>query len=133
MVTTQIFSSISPLTLNIIIGAIAFVAGGFLSYLFWQKALKKKRDEIIEDAKGEGEVIKKDKILQAKEKFLQLKAEHEKEINERSNKVISAENKLKQKENSLSQKMEETGRKRKELDAIRENLQVQMDVVEKKN
>ncbi|HKL37561.1 MAG TPA: ribonuclease Y [Bacteroidales bacterium] len=133
MVTTQIFSSISPLTLNIIIGAIAFVAGGFLSYLFWQKALKKKRDEIIEDAKGEAEVIKKDKILQAKEKFLQLKAQHEKEINERNNKVASAENRLKQKENNLNQKMEENQRKKKELDAIRENLQNQMDMVEKKN
>jgi ribonuclease Y len=133
MVTTQIFGTISQLTLNLIIGGVAFVAGGFLSYLFWQKALKKKRDEIIEDAKGEAEVIKKDKILQAKEKFLQLKAEHEKEINERNNKVAASENKIKQKEQNLSQKMEETQRKRKELEAIRENLQSQMDKVEKKN
>jgi len=133
MVTTQIFGTISHLTLNIIIGAIAFVAGGFLAYLFWQKALKKKHDEIIEDAKGEAEVIKKDKILQAKEKFLQMKAEHEKEINERNNKVAAAENRLKQKENNLNQKMEENQRKKKELDAIRENLQSQMNMVEKKN
>jgi ribonuclease Y len=133
MVTAQIFGTLSPLIINIIVGVAAFVAGGFLSYFIWQKGLKKKRDEIIEDAKNEGEVIKKDKILQAKEKFLQLKAEHEKEINERSNKVLASENKIKQKENHLSQKMEETERKRKELDAIRENLQVQMDVVEKKN
>lgn len=133
MVTLQIFGEFSSLTVHFIVGAAAFVAGGFLSYFIWQKGLKKKRDEIIEDAKNEGEVIKKDKILQAKEKFLQLKAEHEKEINERSNKVLASENKLKQKENNLSQKMEETERKRKELEAIRENLQVQMDVVEKKN
>jgi ribonuclease Y len=133
MVTTQIFGTISHLTLNIIIGVVAFVAGGFLSYLFWQKALKKKRDEIIDDAKSEAEVIKKDKILQAKEKFLQLKSEHEKEINERNKKIQSAENRIKQKENSLSQKMEETERKRKELEAIRNNLQNQMDMVEKKN
>jgi ribonuclease Y len=133
MVITQIFGPLSPVTLNIIVGVIAFVAGGFLSYFIWNNALKKKHDEIIEDAKNEGEVIKKDKILQAKEKFLQLKAEHEKEMNERSNKVITAENRVKQKENNLSQKIEETERKRKELEAIRENLQVQMDVVEKKN
>ena len=36
---------------------------------------------------NEAEVIKKDKILQAKEKFLQLKSEHEKYINERNNKL----------------------------------------------
>lgn len=133
MVTTQIFGTISCLTLNIIIGAVAFVGGGVLSYFFWNKALKKKRDEMIEDARSEGEVIKKDKILQAKEKFLQLKEQHEKEINERNSKVVAAENKVKQKENQVSQKMEETQRKQKELDAIRENLQNQMDVVEKKN
>jgi ribonuclease Y len=34
--------------------------------------------------KLKAEVIKKDKILQAKEKFLQLKAEHEAHINERN-------------------------------------------------
>ncbi|MFW5943811.1 MAG: ribonuclease Y [Bacteroidota bacterium] len=133
MITTQIFGTISYLTLYFIIGVVAFAAGGVLSYFFWQKALKKKRDEIIDDAKNEAEVIKKDKILQAKEKFLQLKSEHEKEINERNKKVQSAENRVKQKENSLSQKMEETERKRKELDAIRSNLQNQMDMVEKKN
>lgn len=133
MITTQIFGELSCLTLNLIIGGVAFVGGGFLSYFIWNKALKKKHDEIIEDAKNEGEVIKKDKILQAKEKFLQLKAKHEKEINERTNKVVASENKIKQKDNTLSQKIEETERKRKELDAIRENLQVQMDVVEKKN
>jgi len=133
MVTTQIFGTISQLTLNLIIGGLAFLVGGFLSYLLWHKALKKKRDEIIEDAKSEAEVIKKDKILQAKEKFLQLKAEHEKQINDRNNKIAASENKLKQKEQSLSQKMEETQRKRKELDAIRDNLQSQMDMVEKKN
>jgi ribonuclease Y len=133
MVTTQIFGTISHVTLCIIVGVAAFAIGGFLSYLFWQKALKKKRDEILEDAKSEAEVIKKDKVLQAKEKFLQLKSEHEKEINERNNKLQAQENKLKQKENSLSQKMEETERKKKELDAIRNNLQNQMDMVEKKN
>ena len=133
MVTTQIFGEISHLTLHIITGVAAFVLGGFLAYLFWQKALKKKRDEIIEDGKSEAEVIKKDKILQAKEKFLQLKSQHEKEINDRNNKIQAVENKIKQKENSLSQKIQETDRKKKELDAIRENLQVQMNMVEKKN
>ncbi|MFP4042395.1 MAG: ribonuclease Y [Bacteroidales bacterium] len=133
MVTIQIFGTLSPLTINLIVGVAAFVAGGFLSYYFWDKALKRKKDEIIEDAKSEAEVIKKDKILQAKEKFLQLKSDHEKQINERTQKVQTAENRIKQKENSLSQKMEETERKRKELEAIRENLNTQLEVVEKKN
>jgi ribonuclease Y len=131
MIITNIFENLSLTTL--IIAGVALVGGGLISYFLWSVALKKKSRQLIEDAKSEGEVIKKDKILQAKEKFLQLKAEHEKEMNERTNKVIAQENKLKQKDQTLSQKIQETEKKKKELDAIRQNLQVQMDVVEKKN
>jgi len=131
MIITNIFENLSLTTL--IIAGVALVGGGLISYFLWSVALKKKSRQLIDDAKSEGEVIKKDKILQAKEKFLQLKAEHEKEMNERTNKVIAQENKLKQKDQTLSQKIQETEKKKKELDAIRQNLQVQMDVVEKKN
>ncbi|MEE4196063.1 MAG: ribonuclease Y [Bacteroidales bacterium] len=110
-----------------------FIIGGFISYFIWDKALKNKSAKIIKEAETEAEVIRKDKILQAKEKFLHLKSEHEKEINERNNKIIAAENKFKQKEIALSQKMEENQRKKKELDAIRDNLQIQMDLVEKRS
>ena len=41
----------------------------------------------MHEAEEKAEVIKKEKILQAKEKFLQLKAEHEKVVNERNNAV----------------------------------------------
>jgi ribonuclease Y len=110
-----------------------FIVGGVISYFIWDKALHNKSTQIIKDAETEAEVIRKDKILQAKEKFLHLKSEHEKEINERNNKLIAAENKFKQKEIALSQKMEENQRMKRELDAIRENLQIQMDLVEKRN
>lgn len=97
------------------------------------KALGARSRKIIREAEAEAEVIKKDKILQAKEKFLQLKAEHEKEINARNSKIIAAENKLKQKETAFSQKMEEFQRKKKENDVIRENLDQQLELVEKKS
>jgi ribonuclease Y len=53
--------------------------------------LQAKAKAIVSEAEKEAEVIKKDKMLQAKEKFLQLKAEHEKVINERNNKVLQGE------------------------------------------
>jgi len=107
--------------------------GGVISYFIWDKALKAKSRKLIKEAEAEAEVIRKDKILQAKERFLQLKAEHEKEMNERSSKLVVAENKFKQKELALNQKLEETQRKGKEVDLIRENLQVQMELVEKRS
>jgi len=118
---------------EIVIAVVAFVAGGALTWLLIYKALGARSRKIIREAEAEAEVIKKDKILQAKEKFLQLKAEHEKEINARNSKIIAAENKLKQKEAAFSQKMEEFQRKKKENDVIRENLDQQLELVEKKS
>ncbi|MBO7522744.1 MAG: ribonuclease Y [Bacteroidales bacterium] len=113
--------------------AISLLIGVGISYYLWQVTLKKKSDKIIEEAEAEAEVIKKEKILQAKEKFLQLKSEHEKVINEKNNKIAQAENRIKQKEQTLSQKIEEAQRKKNEADTIRENLNVQLELVDKKN
>ncbi|PWE00232.1 ribonuclease Y [Marinilabilia rubra] len=119
--------------MEIVIAIVAFLAGGGAAWVLIHKALGSRSRKIISEAEAEAEVIKKDKILQAKEKFLQLKAEHEKEINARNSKIVAAENKLKQKESAFSQKMEEFQRKRKENEAIRENLDQQLELVEKKS
>jgi ribonuclease Y len=117
---------------EIIIGAIALVGGGFISYFILQRALKSKREGILKDAQAEAEVLRKDKILQAKEKFLQLRTEHEKQINARNAKLLVIENKVKQKETAVNQRVEDFQRKKKEVDSIRENLSVQMELVERK-
>ena len=54
-------------------------------------------------------------------------------INEKNNKIAQAENRIKQKEQTLSQKIEEAQRKKNEADTIRENLNVQLELVDKKN
>lgn len=118
---------------NIIIGGIAFLLGGGLSFVLWNFAIKKKKNSILDSAKAEAEVLKKDKILQAKDKFIELKSEHEKYINDRNNKLAVAENKFKQKENTLSQKIEENQRTRRENEAIRENLNAQLELVDRKS
>ncbi len=101
-------------------------------YVINQAVQRKKSQNIIKEAEAEAEVIKKDKILQAKEKFLQLKSENEKVINEKNQRVLAAENRLKQREVTISQKIEEVQRRGKELDAIRDNLTHQMEIIEKK-
>jgi len=133
MIASIILGNVSVAVIGIISAGGAFIVGGVISYFIWDKALKAKSRKLIKEAEAEAEVIRKDKILQAKERFLQLKAEHEKEMNERSSKLVVAENKFKQKELALNQKLEETQRKGKEVDLIRENLQVQMELVEKRS
>ncbi|HPY67943.1 MAG TPA: ribonuclease Y [Bacteroidales bacterium] len=111
----------------------SLIIGFAVSYLILQKALKNKSSKIISEAEAEAEVIKKEKILQAKEKFLQLKTEHEKVINEKNVRISQAENRIKQKELTLSQKLEESQRKKNEAEAIRDSLNTQLELVEKKN
>lgn len=115
-----------------IIGIVSLIIGGGIGYFLLQAALKKKNKKIIREAETEASMIKKDKILQAKEKFFQLKADHEKMITEKNSRLAVVENKVKQKEASISQKIEDVQRKKNEIDAIRENLNVQLDVVERR-
>jgi ribonuclease Y len=129
------------MVIGIIIGAIAgFLGGGAVSYVLWDKALKSKKMKMITEAEAQGEVIKKEKMLQAREKYLQLKSEHEKYTNERNQKVIALENKLTQRETMTNQQRNELLRdiknfetEKHEVELIRENLNAQMELIEQKN
>ncbi len=117
---------------TVILAIVAFLVGGALSYGFFKYGLKTKYDTIIKEAETEAEVIKKNKLLEVKEKFLNKKADLEKEVAQRNQKIQQAENKLKQREMVLNQKNEELQRKRNETEAIKENLDAQLVIIEKK-
>jgi len=120
--------------------AVGLIGGGGLSYFLWNKALNSKKARIVAEAQAEGEVIKKDKILQAKEKFLQMKTDHERHIQEKSVDINEKDNNLKQRLNQFNQRNEELLKKTKdfesqkrEVEIVRENLNVQLQRVEHKN
>ena len=116
-----------------IVASIAcFIVGGILSYVLFKYGLKARYDNILKEAETEAEVIKKNKLLEVKEKFLNKKADLEKEVAQRNQKIQQAENKLKQREMVLSQRQEEIQRKKAEADAVRENLEAQLGIVDKK-
>lgn len=119
--------------LFIIIGLV--VGGGLGVYLttnVLRNKLLAKSQQVLKDAEEKGEIIKKDKILQAKEKYLQLKSEHDKQVNEQNNKLQAVEQKLKQREQVLSQKVEELQKKSAELKGVSENLNNQIEVLNKR-
>lgn len=117
---------------TVIIAIVCFAVGGGLSYMLFRYGLKSKYDIIIKEAQTEAEVIKKNKLLEVKEKFLNKKADLEKEVALRNQKIQQAENKLKQRELMLNQKQEEVQRKRTEAEAIKENLEAQIVIIDKK-
>ena len=117
---------------TIVVSIACFIVGGFASYMFFKHGLKSKYDSILKEAETEAEVIKKNKLLEVKEKFLNKKADLEKEVSLRNQKIQQAENKLKQRELVLNQRQEEIQRKRMEAEAVKENLEAQLVIVDKK-
>lgn len=120
------------LLLYIIIGVAGVIVGGVITGTILNRALERKRDALLKEAMDKAEVVKKEKILQAKEKFLQLKAEHEKFVHERNEEVSRNENRLKQKENTLNLKVEEYAKKQKETAALKQTLNQQLEIINKK-
>ncbi len=120
---------IVSIIIGVIVGA---AAAAVIVMLILKKSAESKSKQILEDAKAEGEVQRKEKILQAKEKFLQLKEEHEKVISERERKIVDLENRAKQKNDAASKQIEDVKRKEGEVDRIKENLTKQLEIVEKK-
>ena len=116
----------------LIIGITGIILGGLLTSTVLKKSMDRKRDLVLKDAMEKAEMIKKEKILQAKEKFLQLKSEHEKLVHEKNEEISRNDNRLKQKETVYNQKIEELQKKQKELITIKQNLQTQVEIVNKK-
>jgi len=121
---------------TIIVGVIALVIGIIAGKLIFAKNTQQKIQEaesqakkLISDAQTAAENIKREKQLEAKEKFVQLKAEHDKEVLEKNRKVNDAEARIKQKEQSINQKLENLDKQAKDNEAIKENLNRQIEVV----
>lgn len=116
----------------IITAALSLIVGGLVTSTLLKKAVLKKSNLLLDEAREKAEVIKKEKILQAKEKFFQLKSEHEKVIVGKNSNILKNENRLRQRESTLSKKIEDAQRKQKNLDTLKSNLDNQLDILKKK-
>ena len=116
-----------------VISAVAAIGVYILvTNVIFKKSLKKKREAILKEAEAEGEVIKKEKILQAKEKFIQLKSDHDRAVNERNQKLNQREQGIKQQESSLGQQQQELERRMRENDKLKEQMESHIAVLERR-
>jgi len=122
-----------------IVGVVALVVGVFAGKVLFAKNVQGKIDEadrqakkILSDAQTTAENLKKEKQLEAKERFVQLKAEHDKEVLEKNRKINDSESRIKQKEQSINQKIDNLDKQAKDNEAIKENLNRQIEVVNHK-
>ncbi|MBL7759908.1 MAG: ribonuclease Y [Sediminibacterium sp.] len=125
--------------ISILIGAISLIAGVVAGRFIFAKNTKKQIEDaenqaqnILKEAELRAETVKKEKQLEAKERFVQLKAEHDKEILEKNRKIGDIENRIKQKEISINQKEAAIEKQVKENEAIKENLNRQIELVNHK-
>lgn len=119
--------------ISVLIGAAGgLVLGALVIFMILKSIEKGKGSQIVKEAEKEAELIKEKKILQAKDKFMKLKEDHEKVIRDRNRKIQSTEDRVKNKEKTLSKKIEEADRKKKEANNIRENLDKQVSIINKK-
>jgi ribonuclease Y len=91
-----------------------------------------KRKKMINDAQKEADSLKKNKLLEVKEEFIFLKADLEKQVSLRNAKLQSQEAKLRQRELFINQRQEDLNKKRSELETVRDNLNSQFELVERR-
>ncbi|MBQ3959842.1 MAG: ribonuclease Y [Muribaculaceae bacterium] len=118
-------------TIIVIVIAIAALAIGACGAVYaTRKNSKSQANTIIEKAKLEAEVLKNNEVIKGKEEGLSIKSEAEKTANARLAKVQASEAKLKQREIQMNQQQQELQRKKSETDALKVNLDNQINVLE---
>ena len=123
--------------ITIVITAIISVIVTLVTYILvttyiTKNSIQKQRATALKEAEAEGEMIKKEKILQAKEKFIQLKSEHDRTINERNQKIAQSEQRAKQIEANLQNQQRDLENKLKENDRLKEQMNSQLQSLNSK-
>jgi ribonuclease Y len=125
-----------PNILAAIIGVSALVVGILVGKLIFSKSTKKRIEEaeiqtqtILKEAELRAETIRKEKEVEAKERFIQLRSAHDKEVLEKNRKINDTENRIRQKEQSINQKESALEKQVKENEAIKDNLNRQIELV----
>nr|WP_314783612.1 ribonuclease Y [uncultured Porphyromonas sp.] len=125
-----------------VIGAIALlVVGSVVGWLLIRRKAdnlykaklaeaKREIERLRKDARRDVDALEKEKMKELKQKFQGLKEELERETKQRNSAFDSRHTKLKRREEDLNERQCELEKKNGELDAVRERLTAQQDVVE---
>ena len=114
--------------INILIALTFLLLGALICFFIFRFHAK----GILRKAEAEAEVIKKNKIIEAKEKFIALKLEHENHVRQAEQKLNQQEQRVQQRDQQLNQKQSEVQRAQNELNTQRQNLENQQKALEHK-
>ena len=114
---------------NTLVAIVALLIGAGICYCIFRFTA----NGILRKAEEDAEVIKKNKIIEAKEKFIALKLEHENHVRQAEQKLHQQEQRVQQRDQQLNQKQSEVQRAQNELNTQRQNLENQQKALERKN
>ena len=115
-------------TMIILIAVGAFLIGAIACFLFCCYA----QNGLFKKALEEAEIIKKNKIVEAKEKFIALKTEHENMVRQQEQKRQQADQRLQQREQQLNQRQGELQRQQNELKTKTQQIEKQQQAIDYK-
>ena len=114
---------------NTLVAIVALLVGAGICYCIFRFTA----NGILRKAEEDAEVIKKNKIIEAKEKFIALKLEHENHVRQAEQKLHQQEQRVQQRDQQLNQKQSEVQRAQNELNTQRQNIENQQKALERKN
>lgn len=112
----------SSLTITIIVAVAALLLGGVIAVVCWNIFLGKTYRNALASAAKEGEVLKEQKLVEAKERISRMQSEQDRQANQRNQKIQQNEQRIKQQQQSLQQKQSELDRKINDNDNQRQQL-----------
>ncbi|MCH5346577.1 MAG: ribonuclease Y [Muribaculaceae bacterium] len=121
------------MVIYICIAVIALAIGVGVTMFMQKKMARTAAKTIIEEAEREADVLKKNKLLEAREEEIKIKADAEKVANQRMSKIQSIESRQKQRELQLNQQQSENQRALNEIEATRNRLDNREAKLEERN
>ena len=114
--------------ITVIVAIVALLLGAGICFLIFRYSAA----GVLRKAEEEAEIIKKNKIVEAKEKFIALKLEHENHVRQAEQKLHQQEQRVQQRDQQLNQKQSEVQRAQNELNTQKQNIENQQKALERK-
>ena len=101
-------------------------------FVVWNLFLGKTYKNAVAEADKAGNVLKEQKLLEAKERISRMQSDLDRQANQRNQKIQQNEQRIKQQQQQLQQKQSELDRRISDNDNTRQNLQKQLDLVDQR-
>ena len=101
-------------------------------FVVWNLFLGKTYKNAVAEADKAGNVLKEQKLLEAKERISRMQSDLDRQANQRNQKIQQNEQRIKQQQQQLQQKQSELDRRISDNDNTRQNLQKQLELVDQR-